>query len=259
MAEAWQDHFNDDFYDRRSYPTSERTWFQRTRGAFGRRARRSEPATTSTDDLTTDDLTTAPVGDAEEAVPMVYVTHDPHGFVLPRWRNDSPRNYAVYALLEEAKVVKMLVPSINSKPTVDRIRDGLRQGKRYRIVVTYGANSNSENRPLQGHSNIVFFRRLYRSLTPEERTRLDLRFYRDEGVTSEELEPALLGASHIRYVSGDGTVAITGSSYPHTQGMEHAGEADMVVGHAEMVRHWDRTLFDPIFERALPFRYDDDI
>lgn len=174
----------------------------------------------------------------------------------------TPQDRAFLGMLAAAGgVVRMETPNLNAPMAKDAIVGALERGVEVRVVLSLGFNGESERQTISvpgktlwsaGGSNEDTMRELYTRLAGTEACkRLDVRFYSRDGA-----RPAFRQekgwASHTKYLSIDGTLAMVGSANQDVASWAMARESNLVVDSAEATARWDARLFDRDFAAAIP-------
>lgn len=170
----------------------------------------------------------------------------------------SPQDQAFLALLRGARsTIKIETPNLNAPAAKQAILDAVARGVRVEIVLSYGFNSASERQrfgPVDGGgSNEDAVADLYsRIADPAAKDRLQIRWGSVDGVRpTPQHEP---GASHVKFMSGDGQVAIVGSANMDKASWHLIRETNLVIDSAEHVGRFDARLFDRDFETGVDVR-----
>lgn len=207
------------------------------------RARRMEPLDAAT-------LAPAPAG----CVPMI-IAGRPANTNPFRNRVDDPQGRAFLAAFGGAqRRIRIQTPNLNDDHARRAILDAIARDVDVEVVLSKGFNDFTENLPGQGGTNEEVVRDLYRKLrergVADACERLRIRWYSHDGITAMDGNGPR--ASHAKYASVDGELAIVGSANMDTQAWNHSREVNVVVGDVETAAAWDAAVFEPAFERGVP-------
>ena len=172
-----------------------------------------------------------------------------------RNRVDDPQGQAFLAAFGAAEErIRIQTPNLNDDHARRAILDAVARGVDVEIVLSKGFNDLTENMPGQGGTNEEVVRDLFRKLrergVADACERLKVRWYSHDGVTA--IDGNGPRASHAKYASVDGQLAIVGSANMDTQAWNHSREVNVVVDDAETTAAWDAALFEASFERGIP-------
>ena len=202
----------------------------------------------------------APDLDADPALrdadlPMFLATHRPYDLRQGIPDGNSPQDAAWLATLANAKdVVKIESPNLNEPRVKDAIIAAVNRGVKVELVLSLGFNSSSERMTRAGlsagGSNEDSIQDLYARIDdPAARARLQLHWNSPDGLT-----PTLgngVGASHTKFMSADGAVAMVGSGNQDRASWNLIRETNVVVDGADAVGRCDGRVFDPDFARGI--------
>lgn len=122
------------------------------------------------------------------------------------------------------------------------------------VVLSKGFNDTAMNIPSLGGTNEETTEDLYKKLREAgvERPceRLRIRWYSRDGQTA--LDGNVPYASHTKYMSADGHIAIVGSANMDGLAWNHSREVNVVVDSREITAAWDAKMFEASFDRAIP-------
>ncbi len=176
----------------------------------------------------------------------------------------TPQDRAFIGLLSAAATtVKIETPNLNAPMAKDAIIAALGRGVEVRIILPLGFNSDSERKTISipgktlwsaGGSNEDTIRELYARIARTERCPLlDIRFYsRDGARPSFRQEKGW--ATHTKYMSIDGLLAMVGSANQDVASWALARESNILVDNAETTKSWDERLFDRDWAMSIPAR-----
>jgi phosphatidylserine/phosphatidylglycerophosphate/cardiolipin synthase-like enzyme len=168
-------------------------------------------------------------------------------------RTDNTQDRAFLAAFTNAtRRIRIETPNLNDDHAKKALLAAMEHGVVVELIVGKKFNEREENAPGQGGGNEKNVKQLYEKLAERKIPcdRLQARWYSYDGK-----EPVVGNgprASHTKYATIDGQVAIVGSTNMDTQSWNNAHEVDIVVDDAEIVRAWDGQLFEPDFSRAIP-------
>jgi phosphatidylserine/phosphatidylglycerophosphate/cardiolipin synthase-like enzyme len=169
-------------------------------------------------------------------------------------RTDSTQDQAFLAAFAGAEhKIRIETPNINDDAAKNAIVEAVERGVVVELISSKQFNEKAEGVPGQGGGNEKNVKELYATLrahgVQDVCQKLRARWYSFDG------RAPVVGngprASHTKYATLDGTVAIVGSTNMDTQSWNNAHEADLVVDDARVVKAWDTQLFEPDFARAI--------
>ncbi len=187
--------------------------------------------------------------------PMIAATRLPYAVNWGNPMSDSnPQDAAFNALLENAQsVIKIESPNLNSKSAKKRILDAVKRGVEVRVILSLGFNGFSERAKVAGidggGSNEDSVLSLYTDLAnPALCERLKIRWNaKHDGKASWVQEP---GASHTKYMTIDGKLAMVGSANQDTVSWHIIQETNVVVDSEAATAAYDAAVFDTDWQRA---------
>jgi phosphatidylserine/phosphatidylglycerophosphate/cardiolipin synthase-like enzyme len=202
----------------------------------------------------------APDLDADPALrgaelPMFVATHRGYHVAQGLPDGDSAQDQAWLSMLANAKdVVKIESPNLNDRMAKQAIIDAVNRGTKVELVLSFGFNSASERQTRAGQnaggSNEDTVQDLYARITdPEARKRLHVKWYSWEGNS-----PNLgnwQGASHTKFMSADGAVALVGSGNQDRASWNIVRETNVVIDGRDAVAVCDGRVFDPDFQKGI--------
>jgi phosphatidylserine/phosphatidylglycerophosphate/cardiolipin synthase-like enzyme len=165
---------------------------------------------------------------------------------------DNPQDQGILAAMAAAKRhVQIQTPNLNDDAVRDALIVAVQRGVDVRIVLSMGFNDGPMN--LLGGTNEEVAADLYRRArreAPANAHRLQIRWYSRDGQQPVDGKPG--GASHLKYMSVDGQMAIVGSTNMDTIAWNHSRETNLAIDHAGVTAMWDRQVFEPNFGRGIP-------
>jgi phosphatidylserine/phosphatidylglycerophosphate/cardiolipin synthase-like enzyme len=165
---------------------------------------------------------------------------------------DNPQDQGILAAFDAAtSVIRLQTPNLNDDAVKDALVRAVARGVEVRIILSLGFNEKAMQIFGGGNaSNADELRRRVRDEAAEYADRLDVRFYSADGVAPVEGGGA--GASHLKYLSVDGQLAIVGSTNMDTLAWNHSRETNVAVDQASVATAWDAEVFEPNWARAIP-------
>jgi phosphatidylserine/phosphatidylglycerophosphate/cardiolipin synthase-like enzyme len=146
-------------------------------------------------------------------------------------------------------------PNLNERRIVASLVRAVRRRVRVRLILSKGFNRFAEGLPGQNGCNEDTVHRIAQELrrsglsAVEIPRWLDVRWYSHDGRLP--IEGGGAHASHAKYASFDGQIAIVGSTNLDTLSFLHSRETNVVVEDPATAQAWDRQ-FDTVFERSIP-------
>ncbi|UZJ51719.1 hypothetical protein CBS101457_001039 [Exobasidium rhododendri] len=180
-----------------------------------------------------------------QPVPMALVNRRPHG--TPGHSDiRNPQDAAWLAGFRYAKKhIFLQTPTLNATPIKHAILHAARRHVRIEAYLGLGFNDKSESMPFQGGTNESVVTKLYRQLRREGRgdeKYLEVYWYTGKDMTRPLNAVRKQRNCHVKYISFDGQVAITGSGNMDTQSWFHSQEINVMVDSAQIVAEWDAGL-----------------
>ena len=167
---------------------------------------------------------------------------------------NNPQDQGFLAAMDGAQSsIHIQTPNLNDDAVRDALIRALERGVEVRIVLSMGFNDGPMN--LLGGTNEEVAADLFRRAQGEAPTHADLlhiRWYSRDG--AQPVDGNVSGASHLKYTSVDGQLAIVGSSNMDTISWNHSRETNLAVDHPGVAASWDAQVFEPNYERAIPAR-----
>jgi phosphatidylserine/phosphatidylglycerophosphate/cardiolipin synthase-like enzyme len=167
----------------------------------------------------------------------------------------SPQDRAFLAIFQHAKnVIQIESPNMNARSAEETFA-AAKRGVDMRVLLTYTFNSASERQkvgPISGGgSNEDVIRTLYQRMHADRSVcgHLDMRFVSHDGVRPiPQVEP---GASHVKFMSADGQVAMVGSANQDMSSWELTRETNVVVDDSKVVAEWNGRVFDADWKHSV--------
>jgi len=186
--------------------------------------------------------------------PVLIATREASGWLLGNSIEDPQGQAFVTAIGSAERAVRIHTPNLNDDAICAAIlRAVLEHEVPVRIVVPFRFNETGAK--LTGGTNASTVARLQREVRERggdaAAARLRIRWYGKKDGSGRSVGNEA-GASHTKYASFDGQVAIVGSGNLDTQAMNHSREVNLVVDDADVVRAWDAQHFEPSWRRGLP-------
>ena len=167
----------------------------------------------------------------------------------------NPWSTSLLAAIRNAGTrIRLLYPNLTVSEVTRSIIDAVHRGVRVELVLSKGFNQERLLLPFQEGTNDAVVRGLLERLQAQPPAKrdggsLDLRWYSKDGRIPTEGTGK--GASHAKYASFDGQVAIVGAGQPDHQSWYHSRENNVVVDCAAATRAWDAKVFEPAFHRSI--------
>jgi phosphatidylserine/phosphatidylglycerophosphate/cardiolipin synthase-like enzyme len=198
----------------------------------------------------------APQPQVEDPIPVLIATRRTNGNPFSNDANDPHGRAVVTAIRKARTLIRLFTPNLNDDAVKHAIVYAIRKNHcTVQVILSRGFNETPEMLPTQGGRNIytaeLLYRRLRREGGAKAERRLDIRFYAVNGKTVNGDGGK---ASHAKYASFDGHLAIVGSGNLDTQSLNHSREVNLVVDSYRHVAVWDNALFVPNFVRGTPVR-----
>jgi phosphatidylserine/phosphatidylglycerophosphate/cardiolipin synthase-like enzyme len=147
--------------------------------------------------------------------------------------------------------IRIQTPNLNDDAVRDALVAAVGRGVEVQIVLSLGFNATAMG--FFGGSNAYVaddLRARVIAEAPDHAERLDIRWYSPDGVAPVDGNGS--GASHLKYLSIDGQIAVVGSTNMDTIAWNHSRETNLAFDSAEVTRRWDAQVFEPSFARAIP-------
>jgi phosphatidylserine/phosphatidylglycerophosphate/cardiolipin synthase-like enzyme len=165
---------------------------------------------------------------------------------------DNPMAQGLLAAIAHARVrVRIHTPNLNDDAVRDALVAAVAGGVEVQIVLSLGFNATAM--AYFGGSNATVAERLRARVlehAPEQAHLLDIRWYSRDGV--EPVDGNVPGASHLKYLSIDGQLAVVGSTNMDTIALNHSRETNLAIDTPAVTERWDAQIFEPSFGRAIP-------
>jgi phosphatidylserine/phosphatidylglycerophosphate/cardiolipin synthase-like enzyme len=163
---------------------------------------------------------------------------------------DNPQDQGVLAAMGAAEHhIYVQTPNLNDDAVRDAIIAALQRGVEVSIVLSMGFNDGPMN--LLGGTNEEVVDDLLRRAqqeAPNGADALQFRWYSQDGAHPVDGKQ---GASHLKYMSIDGQMAIVGSMNMDTIAWNHSRETNLAIDHEGVTAMWDAQVFQPHFERGV--------
>jgi phosphatidylserine/phosphatidylglycerophosphate/cardiolipin synthase-like enzyme len=167
---------------------------------------------------------------------------------------EAPQMAAMKAVMEGAEdVLKIQSPNLNAEDAKKRILEAARRGVDVRIILSLGFNAAAEREKVGpfyvGGANVDTVLDLYERLdSPALCKNLQIRWNSKDGLTPTWVQEP--GASHTKYMTADGAVALVGSANQDTLSWYLVRETNVLVDDAAVVEKYDELVFDTDWKRA---------
>ena len=213
------------------------------------------PQTLSFDcDQTTHDAPDRPwlsaIDFGDGSVPMIVTTREAKGHVNNGIEN--PQDLAWQAVMDGARRnLHIATPNINDDAFRDAVVAAAARGVEVRLITGKGFNKSAENIPSQGGFNrevVGKLRQRMRRDHPLRAGNLKICWYSEDGV-----RPVVgngEGASHTKFLSVDGRIAVVGSGNMDTQSWNHSRELNVLIDDPDAVARIEGAYFTEDWERA---------
>lgn len=165
--------------------------------------------------------------------------------------NDTLLNSVLFA--EDS--VDILTPNLNVTSFMNELLQAALRGVRIRIILGKQFHSFLQTLPTRGGANKSSVRRLYQALkkhmSPTQACQvLQIRWYSEDGIS------AVLGAkpptSHAKFMIVDGQTAFIGSANMDNQSWVNSREIGLFIDNRERSQYWQKNLYTPLFNKAIP-------
>lgn len=187
---------------------------------------------------------------AERCVPTIALNRTAWGG--PNNNIDNPQDQGVLALFDAAEThIRIQTPNLNDDAVRDALVRALARGVEIQIVLSMGFNDAPMN--FLGGTNEEVAADLHRRAGKEAAQfadRLQIRWYSRDG--QNPIDGNVPGASHLKYVSIDGRVAVVGSMNMDTIAWNHSRETNLAIDDPGVTAAWDARAFEPHFSRGVP-------
>ncbi|HZO12796.1 MAG TPA: phosphatidylserine/phosphatidylglycerophosphate/cardiolipin synthase family protein, partial [Polyangiaceae bacterium] len=160
---------------------------------------------------------------------------------------DNPQDQGILAALDGAQQrIRMQTPNLNDDAVKDAILRAVARGVEVEIVLSLGFNDTAMH--LFGGTNEENADELMARAQNAEN--LQIRWYSADGVAP--IDGNVTGASHLKYLSIDGQLAVVGSTNMDTLAWNHSRETNVAVDRASITSAWDARVFEPNWTHAVP-------
>jgi phosphatidylserine/phosphatidylglycerophosphate/cardiolipin synthase-like enzyme len=165
---------------------------------------------------------------------------------------DNPMDQGILAAFDGATTrIRIQTPNLNDDAVKDALVRAVARGVEVQIVLSLGFNDTAMK--LFGGTNEDNVAELYqrvRDEAPANADKLAFRWYSADGVAP--VDGNTKGASHLKYLSVDGQLAIVGSTNMDTLAWNHSRETNIAVDRASITAAWDAQAFEPNWNRSIP-------
>jgi len=184
---------------------------------------------------------------------------------------DNAQDAGFLAAMASARErIKIFTPNLNDDAAKDEIIAALRRGVEVDVILSKGFNAafSATNGGTNAENAIELYARAQLEVGAATACdQLDLRWYArsedgaavvvDDLACSDELQDVCQGghapgASHTKYMSIDGEVALVGSMNQDTHSWNFAGETNVAIDATHATQLYDQTVFDSAFVLAAP-------
>jgi phosphatidylserine/phosphatidylglycerophosphate/cardiolipin synthase-like enzyme len=169
-------------------------------------------------------------------------------------KTEAPQMAAMKAVMDGAEtVLKIQSPNMNAEDAKLRVLDAVKRGVDVRIILSLGFNAAAERSEIgpfyMGGANVDTVVDLYERLAdPALCGKLQIRWNSKDGQSPTWVQEA--GASHTKYMTADGEVALVGSANQDTLSWYMIRETNVVIDDPKVVAKYDALVFDTDWARA---------
>ncbi|MCJ1353303.1 MAG: hypothetical protein MMC33_003288 [Icmadophila ericetorum] len=195
-------------------------------------------ATLTSPEIEAGDEFTPYITHATDSFPIALVSRRPHG---PPSNSDAfvPQNEAFLSLIRNAKSsIFIQTPDLNASQLLPAIDAAIKRGVEITYYVCLGYNDAGEMMPGQGGTNETFAASLYKNLSPDERTRLNVHWYTAKDQSKPIHHQFKQRACHVKLLIADGHVGVQGSGNQDTQSWYHSQEINIMIESEATCRDW---------------------
>lgn len=174
----------------------------------------------------------------KEHMPMAIVSRRPHGSPS---NSDAfvPQNEAFLSCIRNAKQsVFIQTPDLNASQLLPALAAAVKRGVEVTYYVCLGYNDPGEMMPGQGGTNETFAAKLYKELSPQERTLLHVHWYTGKDQSKPIAHSFGQRACHVKLLIADGHVGIQGSGNQDTQSWYHSQEINVMIDSEATCKKW---------------------
>jgi phosphatidylserine/phosphatidylglycerophosphate/cardiolipin synthase-like enzyme len=174
----------------------------------------------------------------KEHMPMAVVSRRPHGSPS---NSDAfvPQNEAFLSCIRNAKQsIFIQTPDLNASQLLPALAAAVKRGVEITYYVCLGYNDAGEMMPGQGGTNETFASKLYKELSPEERSLLHVHWYTAKDQSKPIAHQFGQRACHVKLLIADGRVGIQGSGNQDTQSWYHSQEINVMIDSEATCRKW---------------------
>jgi phosphatidylserine/phosphatidylglycerophosphate/cardiolipin synthase-like enzyme len=163
---------------------------------------------------------------------------------------DNPMDQGILAALDGATTrIRMQTPNLNDDAVKDALIRAVTRGVEVQIIMSLGFNDTAMK--LFGGTNEENVASLLdRVKSDPNADKLQFRWYSIDGTTP--IDGNVAGASHLKYLSVDGQLAIVGSTNMDTLAWNHSRETNVAVDRQSVTSAWDAQVFEPNWDRSIP-------
>jgi phosphatidylserine/phosphatidylglycerophosphate/cardiolipin synthase-like enzyme len=166
---------------------------------------------------------------------------------------DNPQDVAWLTLMDRAvSNIHVESPNINDDAFRDAIVRAVGRGVTVRLITSLGFNQFNADLPSQGGDNeevVGDLRNRIRAAYPANQTKFEMRWYSRNAV--EPIDGNGAGASHAKYMSVDGRVAIVGSGNMETPAWNWSHEFNLLIDDMNTVASLEAALFMPDWNASI--------
>lgn len=188
----------------------------------------------------------------DTCVAMLVLTRDADPTIGANQLDNTQDTGFLAAFGAATEVIRMQTPNLNDDAAKGALIAAVTRGVRVDLVLSKGFNEATESLPGQGGSNAETVEALYDTLAgagiAEACDRLRIRWHARDGVAIEGNGDY---ASHAKYTSIDGAIAIVGTANMDTQAWNNSRETNVVVDDPAITRAWDAQMFQRDFDGGV--------
>ncbi len=196
--------------------------------------------------------TLPPVAESSQCLPMLVTSHEANPAPFPFAQNDTAQAQMFLTAVDSAKrQIFLQTPNLNESALKKALVEAARRGVVVQLLLSKGFEETGESLPGRGGPNGMTVDDLYASLTdvPNACRRMQVRWYSADGLAALEGTPP--PNSHVKYLSIDGQIAISGSANQDVQSWRNSHEVNVLVDSASVTQSWDGQLFLPAWNRSI--------
>ena len=166
---------------------------------------------------------------------------------------NNPQDVAWLTMLDSAtSQINIESPNINDDAFKDAVVRAIGRGVTVRLISSLGFNDLFEDAPTLGGDNLESIRDLrqrIRSAYPANQTKFQLRWYSKDRL--EPVEGNASSASHTKYMTTDGRVAMVGSGNMDRLSWNISQEFNFLIDDPGVTGTLDASLFNPDWNRSI--------